>query len=128
MKKRKKVLIIALGVFLTAAAGFALFLSIGLGLKDAPVKPVDITKLPDGTYAGELKGSRFANRLEARVSGGKITDIRITDDMAVEIPGVSSQIFSQVMQNRLLQADCVSGATVSSKAYLKALENALNQQ
>ena len=128
MKKRKKVLIIALGVFLTAAAGFALFLSIGLGLKDAPVRPVDISKLPDGTYAGELKGSRFANRLEARVSGGKITDIRITDDMAVEIPGVSSQIFSQVMQNRLLQADCVSGATVSSKAYLKALEDALDQQ
>ena len=127
MEKKKKVFTIALGVFLIAAAGFALFLSIGLGLKDAPVKPLDIAQVPDGTYAGELKGSRFANKLEARVSGGKITDIRIKDDMAVVIPGVSSQIFSQVMQNRLLQADCVSGATVSSKAYLKALEDALDQ-
>jgi len=128
VRRKKRVLIIILGVFLAAAAGFALFLSIGLGLKDAPVKPVDIAQVPDGTYTGELKGSRFANRLEARVSGGKITDIRITDDMAVVIPGVSSRIFGQVMQNRLLQADCVSGATVSSKAYLKALEDALDQQ
>ena len=127
MKKRKKAFFIILGVLLTAAAGFALFLSIGLGLKDAPVKPVDIAKVPDGTYAGELKGSRFANKLEARVSGGKIVDIRITDDMTVVIPGVSSQIFSQVMQNQLLQADCVTGATVSSKAYLKSLENALDR-
>ena len=127
MKKRKKTIIMVLGVFLAAIAGFALFLSIGLGLKDAPVKPVDIAKVPDGTYAGELKGSRFANKLEARVNGGKIVDIRILNDMLIVVPGVSSQVFGEVMQNQLLQADCVTGATASSKAYLKSLENALDR-
>jgi uncharacterized protein with FMN-binding domain len=127
MKKKRKVFLIVLGILAAVTAGFVLFLSVGLGLKDAPVKAVDVTKVPDGTYAGELTGSRFANRLEVTVSGGRITAIRILSDMMVVIPGVSSQIFAAVMEDQSLQADSVSGATATSKAYLKSLENALDR-
>lgn len=126
MKKRKRVLLIVLGILAAVIAGFVLFLSIGLGLKNAPVKAIDVSKIPDGTYTGELRGSRFANRLEATLSGGRIVNIRILNDMMVVIPGVSSQVFAAVMEDQSLQADSASGATVTSKAYLKSLENALD--
>ena len=127
MKKKRKVFLIVLGILAAVTAGFVLFLSFGLGLKDVPVKAVDVTKVPNGTYVGELTGSRFANRLEVTVGGGRITAIRILSDMMVVIPGVSSQIFAAVMEDQSLQADSVSGATATSKAYLKSLENALDR-
>lgn len=127
MKKGKlKVLWIVLGVIAVIIAGMALFLFVGLGLEDAQINAVDITGLPDGAYAGELTGSRFGNKLLVTVSEGKITDIRITKDMAVVVDGMSDQLFAEVIENQSLQVDAIAGATVSSKAYLIAMEDALD--
>lgn len=119
------VLFIILGVVVILIAAFVSFLCIGLGLKDASIKNVDVSKLPDGTYSGKLKGSRFGNALKVTVSGGKIGDIEIVKNMAVVIPNISSKLFEEVKEKQSLQVDCVSQATVSCKAYLKSLENAL---
>ena len=59
------------------------------------------------------------------VADGKIIDIKIIKDMVVPITDVSFQIFEAVKEEQSLQVDCVSGATVSSKPYLKSLEVAL---
>lgn len=126
MKKKKKVFLIILGAFLLIIAGFLVFLSTGLNLKNAAIKNVDISSIPDGTYMGEISGNRFGNKLEATVSGGRIVDIRIVNDMAIAVPDVSSKIFAKVLESQSLQVDSVSGATVTSKAYLKSLENALD--
>ena len=126
MKKKKKVFLIILGAFLLIIAGFLVFLSTGLNLKNAAIKNVDISSIPDGTYTGEISGNRFGNKLEATVSGGRIVDIRIVNDMAIAVPDVSSKIFAKVLESQSLQIDSVSGATVTSKAYLKSLENALD--
>lgn len=125
-KKGKKVLFIVLGAIVAVIAGFALFINIGLGLKDATIKNIDVTKIPDGTYTGELTGSRFGNKLKVTVSAGRITDIQILSDMAIVVKNVSSTLFSEVKEKQSLQVDCVSGATVSSKAYLMSMENALD--
>lgn len=121
----KRILLIVLSLITVIVAGFLVFLFIGLDLKETPVMPVAVSQVPDGTYTGELTGSRFSNKLEVSVNGGKIVSILIVKDMAVVVPEVSSQLFDRVIDSQSLQVDCVSGATVSSKAYLKSLENAL---
>jgi len=126
VKRKRKAIMVIVGIIAVIVLGFVIFLAVGLNLKDAVIKPIDISKIQDGTYKGELTGSRFANKLEVTVSGGKITDIKILKDMMVAIPNVSSKIFGEVIKNQSLQVDCVSGATVTSKAYLKALEEALD--
>lgn len=126
MKKGVKILLTVVGVFGAIVAGFALFLNIGLDLKDAIIKNITVSKVPDGTYTGELTGSRFGNKLKVAVSAGKINNIQIINDMAVVLPDVSAKVFGEVIEKQSLQVDCVSGATVSSKAYLKSLEAALN--
>ena len=125
-KKKTKVLIIILVFVLVIFGGGALFIGLGLNMKTAVIKNIDFSKLPDGTYTGKLTGSRFANTAEVTVSSGKVTDIKLVKDMVVVIPNTSSTIFKEVIDNQSLDVDCVTGATVSSKAYLKSLEDALN--
>jgi len=125
-RKGRKAFLIVIAVFAVIIAGGLLFLLIGLGLKDVPVKDIDISRVPDGVYTGTLTGSRFGNTLEVTVHAGRIADILIRKDMVVAIPEISSKVFSQVRAKQSLQIDSISGATVSAKAYLKSLEMALD--
>ncbi len=45
--------------------------------------------------------------------------------MMISVTEVSLKLFEEVKTEQSLQVDTVSGATVSTKAYLKAIENAL---
>lgn len=125
-KKVLRVVFIILGVLAAIILVFTIFISRGLSIKDDVIQNIDISQVPDGVYPGEYSGNRFANKLEVTVADGKISDIAIVKDMMVVIPDVSSKLFDEVKSEQSLQVDAVTGATVSSKAYLKALENALS--
>jgi uncharacterized protein with FMN-binding domain len=125
MKKWLKTVIIVLSVVVGVIAAFALFISIGMDLKTATIAPVDIAKVADGTYPGELNGSRFGNAVEVTVNGGKITDIKLVREMVIPQSGIADQVFQAVEQKQSLDVDTVSGGTISTKAYLKSIENAL---
>jgi uncharacterized protein with FMN-binding domain len=129
MKKRKKgpiILLCVLGVLMVAVIGLAGFLMIGQNIKNATIRDVDVANVPDGVYQGEGASGRFRNRLEVTVSGGRITDIQILKDMVVAIPEISSQLFSSVIDRQSIAVDAASGATVTTKAYEKAMEDALS--
>ncbi len=131
MKKMKtglKVFLIILGVLVAVIGSGVLFILIGLDMKDAPIADVDITKVADGSYRGELNGSRFGNTVEVTVSGGKVTDIVLLRDMVISKDGMADQVFKAVEDQQSLQVvDAVSGGTVTVKAYLKSIENALTE-
>ena len=56
----------------------------------------------------------------------EIISIAIIEDVpGAEITDCSNVILSRVLDAQNTQVDAVAGATVTSKAYLKAIENAL---
>ncbi len=95
-------------------------------------------ELKDGTYIGEYIGTKSYvrdTRLEVQISGGEISDVKIVKG-AIDKEGKPiiirngksvQDIFNEVKSKRTLQVDVISGATITSKAHLKALENALEQ-
>jgi uncharacterized protein with FMN-binding domain len=83
--------------------------------------------VPDGTYTGSFSGGRWSNTVKVTVRDHKITDIKIVKDIEFKSAKVPSELFQRVEQAQSLQVDTVTGATVTSKAYLKAIENALNK-
>ncbi len=108
-------------------------------LKKMIIADVDFASLRDGTYDGTYIGSK--NHLndaevEATVSSGKVTGVKVLKG-ALDKEGKPSQInaqgatvttlFDTVIASQSLEVDTVSGATLTSKAHLKALENALAQ-
>jgi uncharacterized protein with FMN-binding domain len=99
--------------------------------RSLPLKAVDFGKLKDGTYHGAYEGGMYkwrANECDVTVANGKVTDIQLA---ASKDPGGKNTqhrvLYDRVVQAQSLQVDAISGATLTSKAYLKAVEDALNK-
>jgi uncharacterized protein with FMN-binding domain len=96
-----------------------------------PLNAVDFSKLADGVYTGEYEGGMYkwrTNKVEVTVSSGKVTEIKLLESKFSENPGkYVDPLYEQVIGRQTLQVDAVSGSTLTSKAVLQAVENALVQ-
>ena len=96
-----------------------------------PLNAVDFDKLNDGIYHGVYEGGLYtwrANECDVTVTNGKVTDIQLvgSKDPGAENTG-HEMLYDRVIEAQSLQVDTISGATLTSKAYLQAVENALVQ-
>lgn len=126
MKVVLKVLRIVFLLFVVVIASGMFYISRGLdeGI-NVNINPVDLNAKEDGVYKGSYDFKRWSNKLNVTVLNHKITNIEITDDMMIVDPNVRSEILERVMEEQNTTVDSVSGSTVSCKAYLKSIENAL---
>lgn len=89
--------------------------------------PVDISKIPDGTYKGTADGLMGPIEVSVTVAGGKITGVAVVSNK--ETPVVADGAFKQVPQaivsQQKVEVDTVSGATFASKGIIQAVKNAL---
>ncbi len=99
--------------------------------RTVPLAALDFSKLREGTYHGAYAGGMYKwrkNECDVTVSSGKVTGIQLT---ASQDPGGKNtqhvELYDRVVKAQSLQVDTISMATLTSKAYLKAIENALLQ-
>lgn len=134
-KKRKGKMImwiLAVIILLAGSAGGALLFTAGERRegKNLPIRTVDFHNLKDGIYIGEYEGGKYkwrANRVQVNVSTGKVTDIQLLMHKENQSPDFTGKLYGRVIATQSLQVDTISGATITSKAYLKSVENALGQ-
>ncbi len=99
--------------------------------RNLPLAALNFSKLNDGTYHGVYAGGMYRwrkNECDVTVSSGKVTGIQLT--LSQDPGGKNTQhveLYDRVMKAQSLQVDTISMATLTSKAYLKAIENALLQ-
>ena len=124
--KKHRVLKITLMVLALVVIAGACFLFIGMNTKDAVIANIDIKQVSDGTYLGKYSAGRFSNEVSVTVKGGKITGLALVKDVTVPLPGMSQKLFESIIASQSLKVDTVSGATATTKAYLKAIEDALH--
>jgi uncharacterized protein with FMN-binding domain len=137
MRKRSKGkmtgLVIALVIIMLLGIGGAigwLFLSKEHNeARNLSLDGVDFSRLKDGTYIGEYEGGMYkwrANKAKVVISSGKVIDIEL---LSSSDPGAKNTeqtaLYDRVIDAQSLEVDAISGATLTSKAYLKAVENAL---
>ena len=126
MKKFLKIVAIVITVLVIIFAGLFLFISRGLDAKSQPaLTGVTAQGLKDGVYEGNYDGGRWTNGVKVTVTGEKIGNIVLVQDVMFSDAKVSSELFQRVIAAQSTQVDTVAGATVTSKAYLKSIENAL---
>ncbi len=98
-----------------------------------PLNAVDFSKLKDGTYHGAYAGGMYkwrVNECDVTVTDGKVTDIQLAgskEDPDGKNAAMHAMLYERVVAAQSLQVDTISGATLTSKAYLQAVENALIQ-
>lgn len=123
--KRKLLLVAGVVVLLLAAA----FLVLTNGLSEAGairLGGISLAEVPDGGYTGEYDFKRWTNILTVHVEDHRITSIGIVRDVAAaQITDCADQVFERVIAAQDTLIDTVSGATVTSKAYLASIEDAL---
>jgi uncharacterized protein with FMN-binding domain len=96
---------------------------------NVPIAAVDFSGLQDGTYTGEYAGGMYKwreNKVQVTVSSGKVTDIKVLEDAnKKETVPERDATYAKVLEAQSLQVDVVSGATLTCKAYLKGIEDAV---
>lgn len=132
MKRKGKIgmVIAILAILVVAGLGGAFIFTSGERRegRDLPIAAIDFKSLNDGTYIGEYEGGRFkmrTNEVQVTVSSGKVTDITILKHKENQSPEFTGKLYDRVIKAQSLQVDTISGATITSKAYLKSVEDAL---
>ena len=125
----KKKILFVFGVFILLI--IAAFIAITNGLskgRNVILNGIDLSNISDGDYTGTYEQGRWTNTITVHVKNHEITGINIVKDvLAAGITNCADEVFRRVMENQNTQIDTVSGATVTTKAYLKAIENALKK-
>lgn len=107
-------------------------------LQNMAIADVDFKKLRDGVYTGAYRGTKESLRnaaVEVTVASGAVTEIKVTEGSLANEKQTSevrnglsiNDLFNRVIKSQSLKVDVISGATLTSNAHLKAVENALEQ-
>jgi len=133
-------------IILVIVAIIILGLGVGL-LADAPGRKealeltyskINFNSFGDGTYIGEYQGTKSHMRdtkVEVKIDDGTISDVKILKG-AIDKNGEPvilsnnrsiKDVFQNVTSLRTLEVDVISGATITTKTHLKALEQALKK-
>lgn len=122
---KKKILIILLCTILFALIGASLYLKTLVNdVNSITVSNLNMANITDGIYVGEYSITPVYVEVEASVTEHKITNIKIIEHEN-GLGGKAEKIVDNVISRQSLEVGAVSGATVSSKCIIKAIENAL---
>ena len=131
INKKRVLIILAVSVIVIITVLTILFSKVTDGLKEGmnlAVNNINLLKIDDGVYTGTYDYKRWTNTVKVYVNNHNITKIEITNDVTgAGITNCSDEIISRVITAQNANVDAVAGATVTSKAYLKAIEAALKE-
>jgi len=128
MRRKSKVLLFIFVPIIAIIVIFAIFLFYGKEeTLNLTITDIDLSKVTDGSYTGSYSKGRFSYKVEVTVKNNKIENITIVNKPYISLEDVPKKIISRVLEKQSLNVDVVTGATVTSKAILKAIENALSK-
>lgn len=123
MKRFFKVVLIV--VVALVALGLVSQATYGPALKKAAARvtiaPLDLTGVADGTYTGSAAIMHVKPEVSVTVAGGRITSITYSNSV---VSGVQPMI-NRIIAAQSLDVDGITGATITTKAMLAAVSNAV---
>lgn len=129
MKKIVKILLSIIGVIVLGISVMAFILMNGMNTAQAlELNQIDLTLVDDGKYVGTYETTRWTNTVEVVIENHEIKEITIVKDVMIALEGLSDRLFKRVIDNQSIEVDIETGTTITSKAYLKAIENALGDK
>lgn len=123
--KKKKIIIMLLCIILFILMSLSFYLKTLVNdVNSITVSNPNITHIADGIYVGEYSVTPVYVKVEVSVAEHKIININVIEHEN-GLGGKAEKIVDDVISRQSLEVDAVSGATVSSKCIIKAIENAL---
>ena len=124
----KKILIISIVLLMTVFSAGCGRMKELRETREMEIDDVDLSTVADGNYRGYYTYAGIEVGVEVQVRDHRIERIAVlkaytTTKQSKE----AAAIVDTVIARQSLAVDVISGATTSSKAYLKAMENALKE-
>jgi len=86
---------------------------------------VDISNIRDGEYVGSFSYGGFEYRVKTIVNSHRIMDIEILQNRNTKHAERAEGVVAEIIKKQTPAVDAISGATTTSKAIMKAVENSL---
>ena len=96
--------------------------------RNVEIRNIDFMKLVDGSYHGFYEGGMYKwreNEVQVMIESGKVSEITLLSSKENRPPEFTEELFNRVIEEQSLQVDVISGATLTTRAFLKAIDNAL---
>lgn len=123
--KQKTIIMIVLPLIIVGI-GFAAANAISLNkIRHMPIGNVNLARINDGIYNGQAKAGNYIYKVEVEVKDHKIIHIKGIQNRKSTYVTYAEGIFSKIIKEQKINVDAVTGATTTSKAFMKAVENSL---
>ena len=96
--------------------------------RNIEILDIDFDKLKDGEFLGYYEGGMYQwreNECKVNIETSSVTSIELVSSAADYTQAFLDTLYGRIIKNQTLQVDVVSGATLDSKACMKAVEDAL---
>jgi uncharacterized protein with FMN-binding domain len=129
MKKALKIILGIGGVIAIGVSIMVFILMNGMNTAQAlELNQINLAQVEDGNYVGAYETARWTNTVEVVIENHEIKEITIVKDVMFSLEGLSDRLFNRVIEKQSIDVDIETGSTITSKAYLKAIENALGDK
>lgn len=92
------------------------------------IDDVELSDVKDGSFRGDFTYGNFTYEVEVTVQEQEIKQIKVLQNRGEsEYAKKAEGVVDKVLKTQSLKVDIVTGATTTSKALLKAIENALEK-
>jgi uncharacterized protein with FMN-binding domain len=94
-------------------------------VRQMDIHSVDIDRIKDGEYLGSFAYCGFEYKVKTIVNGHKIIDIEVLRNRDSKHAKRAEGVLAEIIERQTPDVDAISGATTTSKALMKAVENSL---
>lgn len=123
--RQKTIIMVVLPLFIAVMA-FVILNTISLNkIRNMPIGSINLTKINDGVYKGEAKAGNYVYKVDVEVKNHKIINIKGIDNRKSVYVTYAEGVFPKIIRDQRANVDAITGATTTSKAFMKAVENAL---
>ena len=89
------------------------------------IQNINASNIQNGEYIGSFSYGGFEYLVKTIVNGHKIIDIEILQNRDTEHAKRAEGVLAEILKEQTPNVDAISGATTTSKALMKAVENSL---
>lgn len=126
-KKLALVFILVTGIVVSANCFWSSRFKEMKSVRAMPIETVDLASVQDGTFQGDFSYGGFTYEVAVAVKDHRIETIDILKNRDTKHAKQAEGVVPKVLSAQTVNVDVVTGATTTSKALLKAIENALKK-
>ena len=124
---KQKTVVMIVAPFIIIGIGLTAVNTIELNkIRNLPIKSINLESVDDGIYSGEAEAGSYVYKVKVEVQNHRIVNIESIDNRKSTYVSYAEGVFTKIIKQQKVDVDAITGATTTSKAFMKAVENAIS--